>query len=122
MREEQVVLEDITDSAALGLDTLEWPIAQPNRSRVVDEPGERLQGGGLARTVRPEQRESLPGLYCRIEFDGETAPIDREVGDEIHEMTPATQRSRRLSSTTTETTISTSDSAIAAFGSVCSRR
>ena len=75
----------------------------------------------------PEQRHHLAGCDLETQVEDEGVAVDPEVGAQArgltgHAVEPATQRSRRLASTTTDTSSSTRESTIADSGSVSRAR
>src|SRR5262249_41660402 len=131
---EPVVLEDEADRPPRRLD-------KGSLLRVVhDLPGERDapggnrhqprhcgEQGGLPGPVRPQHTEDLTGCRGQADREHETAPPDLGIDDQAvaapvpHDTEPPrSQRSRRETSTITETSSSTRLSAIAASGSVSS--
>ena len=132
VREEQVVLEHHGDRPAFRRDVrpprwiIEHPPVEPDGTGAEgSQAGECPQGGGLASTVRTEERHHLAGTGLEIELERERAlrdADDRTQAQLGHVEVPVIHRSRRLARTAMDTTRSTRDSAIAAGGSVSSAR
>ena len=135
MREQQVVLEHHPGATPLdrhehvGRGVVEHRPGQldpPAGQR--DQAGERTQRRRLAGAVGAEQRHHLAGGDLETQVEDEAVSVDPEVGAQAdgppgaHVADPATQRSRRQASTTTETSSSTRDRTIADSGSVSSAR
>ena len=141
VREQPVVLEHEADRPPRGLD--KGPGARvvddlPGEHDAAgcdrDQPGQRAEQGGLPGPVRPEHAEHLAGRRGEGGPEGEGAAPDLGVDDEPaaavvrsgagrlgHGATPPrSQRSRRETSTMTETSSRTRLSAIAASGSFSS--
>src|SRR6266567_503941 len=134
VRKEPVVLEDETDRPPGGLDEssllrivqyLPCECDTPGRDR--GQAGHRAEQGGFPRAVRPEHAEDLTGGRGEADGEGETTALDLGFDDEActagvghRGEPPRSQRSRRETSTRTETSSSTRLSAIAASGSFSS--
>src|ERR1700730_4565262 len=138
MREEPVVLEHETDRASRGLDEGALVRVVEDRAGKGDaagrqrgEAGHRAEQRGLAGSARPQQAENLTGRRGQADLEREAAALDLGIDDQaaaarlrhgavIHRGEPRSQRSRRETSTATDTTSSTRLSAIAASGSFSS--
>ena len=117
VREEQVLLEDHADRAALGGDRVQRPVVQVDvAGRQGGEPGQGAQRGGLARAVGAEQGDDLARGDGEVDVQAEAGAFDDEVGAQGHGL--FTHRSRRLARMITETASRTRLSTIAASGSV----
>ena len=139
VREEPVGLEDQPDRPLLGrheaagAGVVEDGVAEPYPA-VGDrrQPGQDPQQGGLAGPVGAEHAEHLPRLDHGGDIEPERVALDGDVDVERprggsqhpgHADGPVrSHRSRRATRTTTDTASSTSDSAIAASGSVSRAR
>ncbi len=86
------------------------------------EPGERAQRGGLARAVRPQQRDGLPGADAQRQIEPEGSALGDEPSVQEPSHGAAVQRSRRHARTVTETASRMRLSTIAASRSVSSAR
>ncbi|TPW14052.1 MAG: hypothetical protein FD127_1653 [Acidimicrobiaceae bacterium] len=137
MVEQQVVLEHEAGRSLLGLD--EDPGCRFVDAQAVDgdapgverfEAGEAAQHGGLAGTVRTEQRDQLAGPHFQIDMQIEGAELLANVRGQAHLGTavggvlwrPPNQRSRNPINTAKETAISTSASTMACSGFVSRAR
>ena len=132
VREEQVVLEDDADPAPLrrrpdaGRGVVEHAAAEPDvAAGERHQPGERAQQRRLAGPVRPEHGEDLAGHRVDRGVELEAAVPRQHLGVQSgwtgHATGPdRTMRSRRPTRIATDTSSRTSDSAMAASGSVSS--
>ena len=132
VREEQVLLEHHTDRPVLRrrpqwtVRPVQFPPAQPQvPGRQRPQPGQRPQRRGLARAVRAEQRDHLPGGDAQPGIEAEPAEVDDQVGVQQggalgHGL--VIQRSRSAARTATETVSRMRLSTVAAFMSVSSAR
>src|SRR5437764_9890905 len=136
MREEPVVLEHETDRASRGLDegalvrVVEDGAGERDAAgRERGEAGHRAEQRGLAGSVRPQQAENLTGRRGQADLEREAAALDLGIDDQVaavlvrlrshrgHRGELRSQRSRKETSTATDTSSSTRLSAIAASGS-----
>ena len=124
VREEEVVLEDHADRAALGHDERAGRglverrrrRARCGRASMAQQPGERPQQRGLARAVRAEERDDLAVAGVRASTSRSSVPSCERAACASRLMRPPSQRSRSSTSTTIETASSTRLSAIATLG------
>ena len=77
------------------------------------QPGDGVEGGGLAGTVRAEHGHDLAGLGGECDVEGETVTVDEDPRVEAHR----THRPRSAPRMTTDTTSMARLSEIAASGS-----
>jgi hypothetical protein len=134
VREEQVVLEDHADRPVGDGDEdavgggVQAPAGQLDPPAVQgDQPGERPQHRRLAGAVGSEQGEHAAGCDGQLGVHREGAPLDLQrrgqpAGPGAQVAPPVSQRSRRLTSTATDTTSRTSESTTAVGGSLSRAR
>ena len=130
VREEQVVLEDHARATRLRrhedarLRVVVDDVVEPHDAGVDgQQAGEAGQDGRLAGAVGAEQRDHLTRGDVEPDVEPEPAALHLEVGLEAHgPAPPVSHRSRRPTSTATDTASSSSDSTTARSGSVSSAR
>ena len=126
VREQQMVLVDDAEAATLlgnegGRRPVEGDPVEVDGAGVDGEAaGDRSQQCGLAGTVRSEHRGDRSRRGAQLDLQVEVSEPDRDVGVEGHAR--VSHRSRRATSTTSETTSSTRLSAMAASWSLSSSR
>lgn len=124
MGEEVRALGDEPDPAAVRSDAREVAVAEQDRSGPdAQQSGEGLDDRGLARAVRPDQRDAL--VRCDVEVDVDATVGDDDVGAEAAvrrtlaaHASAVRVRSAEAPMTTSATTTSTSASATAVSGSI----
>ena len=134
VRKEPVVLEHETDGALSRLQELagsrvvdHLTVEQNLTARYRHESGHRVEQGGLAGAVRPENSQHLAGGRCELDpqrelatdhFDVDVQPLPDPKRHWVEP--PRSHLSRIVTSTVTDTSSSTRLSTMAASGSVSS--